>query len=418
MIRIAQMLAKPVNPLRELNFYKEGEMTHYGMQVKNNFMARVWAELLEKSEFKKREHEVTVFNAQQRYRKRGIACIPVKFGLAFTQSALNQAGSLVHIYVDGSVLISHGGCEIGQGLHTKMAQICSTALGIPLSMVRVGDTSSDKVPNSSPTAASSQSDLNGMAVLLACTALKERLEKFRATLPPTPEPLPWDKLVQAAYAARVDLCAHGFYETSAVKFDFKTGKGNPFSYFVFGAACSEVEIDTLTGDHTILRSDVVMDIGKSLNPSIDIGQIEGAFIQGSGWSTLEELVNFPNGSYYTLGPSTYKIPGVVDVPSDFRVYILRDVENPMAVHSSKGIGEPPLFLGHSVFFAIQNAITSARAEEGIQGFFQMSLPASCEQIRLACRDAFTDPTPNAGIKGESWTTVESRPTPDDLHQLP
>ncbi|KAH3763246.1 xanthine dehydrogenase [Pelomyxa schiedti] len=256
-----------------------------------------------------------------------------------------------------------------------------------------------------------------MAVLNACIALKERLERFRASLPASPS-LSWEQLIQAAYAARVDLCAHGFYETPCVTLDFATGKGNPFYYYVFGAACTEVEIDTLTGDHTILRSDIVIDIGKSLNPSVDIGQIEGAFIQGYGWSVLEELVNFPNGSYYTLGPSTYKIPGIVDVPADFRVYMLRDSDNPEAIHSSKGVGEPPLCLGHSVFFAIQSAISSARAEEGIQGFFQFSIPASCEQIRLACRDAFTDPTPNAGVKGESWSTEESKLKPDVLRRLP
>jgi len=338
------------------------------------------------------------------------------FGLAFTHSPFNQAGALVHIYLDGSVLVSHGGCEIGQGLHTKMAQIAASALKVPLELVKIGDTSTDKVPNTSATAASTQSDLNGMAVLNACKILRERLDAFKATLKET-EPIPWVKFVNMAYNARVDLCAHGFWGNNIVKFDFAVGKGRPFTYFVFGAACSEVEIDTLTGDHTVIRSDIVMDIGKSLNPAIDIGQIEGAFVQGYGWCTMEELVNFPNGSYYTLGPSTYKIPGIIDIPADFRVYLLRDVENPLAVHSSKGIGEPPLILGTSIYFALADAIASARTEEGIQGYYSLPHPASCEQIRLSCRDAFTDPTPNAGIKGESWVTRETVPPPDDLRRV-
>lgn len=415
--RVAHTLSLPVNVVRELNFYTEGQKTHYGMAATNCYLQKVWAEMLEKSNFKARQAEVAAFNAQHRYTKRGISCLPLKFGLAFTQSSYNQAGALVHIYTDGSVLVSHGGCEIGQGLHTKMAQIAASALNIPINLVRIGDTSTCKVPNTSPTAASTQSDINGMAVLNACKILAERLEEFKKTLGDQAKGLEWKQLVTRAYSARQDLCAHGYYQTPGVYFDFSVGVGQPFAYFVYGAACSEVEIDTLTGDHHIIRSDVVMDVGQSLNPNIDIGQIEGAFVQGYGWSTLEELVTFPNGAMYTLGPSTYKIPGVIDIPEDFRVYLLRDAKNPLAVHSSKGLGEPPLFLGASVFFALTNAVASAREEEHISGFTQLTHPATCEQIRLACRDAFTDPTPNLGMRKPSWTVDNYPAPPDDLRRL-
>jgi len=413
--RVAHCLNKPANIIRELNFYHEGQETHYGMKLENCQLQKVWGLLMEKCDLKNREREVSAFNATNRYRKRGIHCLPIKFGMPFTHPSYNQAGALVHIYLDGSVTVTHGGCELGQGLHTKMAQVAATALGIPLDLINIGDTSTDKVPNSSPTAASSQSDLNGMAVFNACKILRERLDNFRSTLKTT-EPIPWVKLVNMAYNARIDLCAHGFWECS-VKFDYATGKGRPYSYFVYGAACAEVEIDTLTGDHTIIRTDIAMDLGKSLNPAIDIGQIEGAFVQGCGWCTMEELVNLPNGSYFTIGPATYKIPGVADIPADFRVYFLRDVENPLAVYSSKGVGEPPLILGIVVYLALSDAVASARAEERIQGFYSLPHPASCEHIRLGCRDAFTDPTPNAGIKGESWATREVVLPPDILRKI-
>eukprot|EP01105_Mastigella_eilhardi_P020251 TRINITY_DN4807_c0_g1_i1.p1 TRINITY_DN4807_c0_g1~~TRINITY_DN4807_c0_g1_i1.p1 ORF type:complete len:1376 (+),score=353.48 TRINITY_DN4807_c0_g1_i1:107-4129(+) len=415
--RVATAVGKTPNEVRELNFYKEGQPTHYGMLTTNCYLDRVWSELMDKSEFKRRRTEIAEYNATHRYRKRGIAAVPVKFGLAFTQNAFNQAGALVHVYIDGSVLVSHGGCEIGQGLHTKMAQIAAQALGIPLNLVHIGDTATDKVPNTSPTAASTQSDINGMAVLNACMELKQRLEQFRATLGEAGDKITWQQLVGKAYWARVDLCAHGFYMAAGVNWSFETMTGNPFAYFVYGAAASEVEVDTLTGEHTILRSDIVMDVGRSINPAIDVGQVEGAFTQGFGWCTLEELVVLRTGQQQTVGPSFYKIPGVGDTPQDFRVFLLRDADNPMAVHGSKGIGEPPFFLGTSVYLALQDAVTRARAEEGITGYFQLALPASVEHIRLACRDCFTDAVPHGGVEKPSWAIDEAAPIPDELRNV-
>ncbi|KAF2076171.1 hypothetical protein CYY_002524 [Polysphondylium violaceum] len=387
--KISQHLSVPSYKIRELNFYKEGELTHYLQKVENNHMLKLWNQMLEKSDYHKRVALVEKFNSDNRWKKRGIAIIPTKFGMSFTIKALNQAGALVHVYTDGSVLVTHGGTEMGQGLHTKMVQIAARALNVPLENVFIAETATDKVANTTPTAASVSSDMNGMAVLDACEQINARLEPLREKNPQ----LTFKQLVSLAHNERVNLSANGFYATPNVGYAFKesgVGDGVPFNYFNYGAACSEVEIDVLTGDFTTLRSDIILDVGDSLNPTIDIGQVEGAFIQGMGWSTMEEIVTFqPSGYQFTRGPSTYKIPGFNDIPIEFNVSLLSDSPNPKAIHSSKGVGEPPLFLGSSVYFAIREAISSSRKESNLVEWFDLPSPATCERIRNSCVDSFT-----------------------------
>lgn len=375
------------NKIRELNMYQEGQQTHYLQTVSNNTLPRLWKHLVEISEFDKREAAVKEFNRLNRYKKRGIACVPVKFGMSFTLQFMNQAGALVHVYPDGTVLISHAGTEMGQGLHTKLIQIAAREFGIPVNQIYISETSTDKVANTSPTAASVQSDLNGMAVLDACKQINARLKSVREANPTSS----FAELTQKAVLARVDLTAHGYYATPEVGYNFDKHEGKPFHYYTFGAGCSEVEIDTLTGELTVIRSDVVMDVGESLNPAIDIGQIEGAFIQGLGLTTLEEIViddkwTRTPGKIFTRGPGTYKIPGFKNVPLAMNIHLLPGSANPLAVHGSKGIGEPPLFMGSSAYFAIREAVASARAEVGLNDFFKMNSPATCERIRMTCPD--------------------------------
>ncbi|KAI0235298.1 Xanthine dehydrogenase/oxidase [Lamellibrachia satsuma] len=300
---------------------------------------------------------------------------------------VNLGGALLHVYTDGSVLLAHGGVEMGQGLHTKMIQVASRALKIPMSNIHISESSTNTVPNATPTAASLSSDLNGIAVL-----------------------------VNAAYMDRVSLSTTGFYKIPDVcLYDWKTNTGPLYNYFSYGVAVSEVEIDTLTGDHTVLRTDIVMDIGRSLNPAIDIGQIEGGFLQGYGLFMLEEERRSTAGALYTCGPGTYKIPGFGDIPVQLNVTLLKGASNPRAVYSSKAIGEPPLFLAATVFFAIRHAIAAARADVGLSNFFQLNSPATAEKIRMACVDQFTKqyrhtaavviPPPNTGDRRAFLSTV-------------
>ncbi|GAM28786.1 hypothetical protein SAMD00019534_119620 [Acytostelium subglobosum LB1] len=390
--KIAHYLKRPSSEIRQLNFYKDNDITHYHQQITNCQLQRIWDETLKQSEYYKRLEQVQKFNQENKWKKRGIAIIPTKFGMSFTIKVLNQAGALVHVYTDGSVLVTHGGTEMGQGLHIKIIQIAARELGVPVDKIYISETSTDKVANTSPTAASVSSDMNGMAVLDACQQINKRLAPFREKNPT----MSFEQLVRIAYLDRVNLSANGFYATPNVGYTFKdngVGDGVPFNYYNYGCACSEVEVDTLTGDHTILRSDIVMDVGDSINPTIDIGQVEGAFTQGVGWCTIEELVTFPTGYLFTRGPSTYKIPGFNDVPLVFNVSLLSNAPNPKAIHSSKGVGEPPLFLGSSVYFAIREAIASARKDrEGTDGntWFDLSSPATCERIRNGCVDRFTE----------------------------
>uniref|UniRef100_A0A8D2LUU1 Xanthine dehydrogenase/oxidase n=1 Tax=Varanus komodoensis TaxID=61221 RepID=A0A8D2LUU1_VARKO len=382
---IALKCGLPAEEVRKLNLYNEGDLTHFDQKLEGFTVPRCLEECLRNSDYHSRRKLIDEFNKQNRWKKRGMAIIPTKFGISFTVPFLNQAGALVHVYTDGSVLLTHGGTEMGQGLHTKMIQVASRALAIPTSKIHISETSTNTVPNASPTAASVSSDINGMAVLNACQTILKRLEPMKSANPKGS----WEDWVLAAYHNCVSLSATGFYRIPDVGYDFKTNTGTPFCYFTYGVACSEVEIDCLTGDHKNLRTDIVMDVGTSLNPAIDIGQIEGAFVQGIGLFTLEELRYSPEGNLYTRGPGMYKIPAFGDIPTEFYVSLLRDCPNRKAIYSSKAVGEPPLFLSASVFYAIKDAIVSAREESGLKGPFRLDSPATPERIRNACVDVFT-----------------------------
>lgn len=300
---------------------------------------------------------------------------------------MNQSGALVNVYhTDGTVLLSHGGVEMGQGLHTKMIQVASRALEISADRIHIAETATNIVPNTLGTVASTGSDLNGMAVLDACTKIMTRLAPYRKQFPNGG----WCDWVRRAYLDRVSLSATGFYKTPDVSFDLKTYTGAPYSYFTTGVACSEVEIDCLTGDHQVLRTDIVMDLGESLNPAIDIGQIEGAFMQGYGYLTVEEMVYSPKGYLSSRGPGAYKVPAYSNIPGQFNVVLLKGSSNPKAVYSSRAVGEPPLFLAASVFFAIREAILAARAEVGLTDDYCLVAPATAARIRMACQDHITE----------------------------
>jgi len=367
---IAVVLEKEPSDVRYVNLFKDGQTTHYNQTVEGNGLERSLLECLEQSECKKVKKELNEFNKGSKWKKRGVAIIPVLHGLAFMAPFMNQAGALVSIYVDGSVLLTHGGVEIGQGLHTKMIQIASDGLKVHPSKIHIMETCTDKIPNTSATAASVSSDINGMAVHNACFELAKRLAPYRK------DGKAWEEAVKAAYFDRVSLSATGYYRTPDVGYNFETGEGRLFNYFTYGAACSVVEIDCLTGDHRVLKTDIVMDVGKSLNPAIDIGQIEGAFVQGYGLFVMEQMIHSPSGVPFTRGPGAYKIPGFDDIPAEFNVTLLKDSSNPRAIYSSKGIGEPPLLLSSSVCFAIKDAIKAARVERGLSPIFRLDAPAT------------------------------------------
>ncbi|XP_078674888.1 xanthine dehydrogenase/oxidase-like [Branchiostoma floridae x Branchiostoma belcheri] len=373
--------------VRELNMNREGDLTHYNMKLERCQMERCWQECVKKSDFHTRHRQVNRFNGKNRWKKRGLAAVPIKYGIGFGLH-LDQAGALVHVYTDGSVLLTHGGTEMGQGLHTKMVQVASRVLRIPTSKIHITEMSTNTVPNASATAASVSSDINGMAIKLACETILQRLEPYMGKGS-------WEDWVRAAYFDRVGLSATGFYRTPGLDYDMQKNEGRPFNYLCYGAAVSEVEIDCLTGDHTVLRTDIVMDVGDSLNPAIDIGQIEGAFVQGYGLFTMEEQVYSPDGVLYSRGPGMYKIPGFADIPVQLNVSLLRGAPNDKAIFSSKAVGEPPLLLASSVFFAIKDAVSSARADAGLKGTFRLDSPATAERIRMACQDEFTAQFPAA-----------------------
>ncbi|KAM9601481.1 xanthine dehydrogenase/oxidase [Trichechus inunguis] len=388
MSEVAVTCGLPAEEVRKMNMYKEGDLTHFNQKLEGFTLTRCWDECLASSQYQTRKDEVEKFNKENCWKKRGLCIIPTKFGISFTVPFLNQAGALVHVYTDGSVLVTHGGIEMGQGLHTKMVQVASKALKIPISKIYISETSTNTVPNTSPTAASVSSDINGQAVYEACQTILKRLEPFKRQNPSGS----WEDWVIAAYQDAVSLSATGFYRTPNLGYSFETNSGNPFHYFSYGVACSEVEIDCLTGDHKNLCTDIVMDVGSSLNPAIDIGQVEGAFVQGLGLFTLEELHYSPEGSLHTRGPSTYKIPAFGSIPIEFRVSLLRDCPNKKAIYASKAVGEPPLFLAASIFFAIKDAIHAARAQHAdynTKKLFRLDSPATPEKIRNACVDKFT-----------------------------
>jgi xanthine dehydrogenase/oxidase len=381
---VADRLGLDQLEIRKMNMYEEGQSTHFNNELLDWHVPEMWERILNQSNYTERRALVDKFNSENVWKKRGLAVTPTKFGISFGVKFLNQAGALVHIYTDGSVLLSHGGVEMGQGLHTKMTQICADTLGIPVEQVFISETSTDKVINAAPTAASASSDLNGYAIYNACVELRDRIQPYRDANP-NATLKEWAK---AAYFDRVNLSANGFYKTPDIGYDFDTNQGLLFFYYTSGVSVSEVEIDVLTGDHTILRADIIMDIGQSINVATDIGQIEGAFIQGVGLTTIEEPLFHPDGRTFTKGPGNYKIPGFRDIPQEFYVDILegKEYKNLKTIKRSKGVGEPPLFMGASVFFAIRDAIKQARLANGITEVLKLTSPATSEKIRLNCQD--------------------------------
>uniref|UniRef100_A0A7M4ERU3 aldehyde oxidase n=1 Tax=Crocodylus porosus TaxID=8502 RepID=A0A7M4ERU3_CROPO len=371
--------------VREINMYKEIEQTPYKQKLDPQNLIRCWNECMVKSAYYRRLKAVEEFNRQNYWKKKGIAIIPMKFPFGFDSRYLSQAAALVHIYTDGSVLLTHGGIEMGQGIHIKMIQVASRELNIPMSSIHVCETNTTTVPNACASVGSAGTDVNGMAVKDACQTLLKRLQPIISKNPKGT----WNDWVKEAFKQSISLSATGYFRGYDGNMDWEKGEGQPFTYFVYGAACSEVAIDCLTGDHKNLRTDIVMDIGCSINPAVDIGQIEGAFVQGIGLYTMEELNYSPKGALYTRGPDHYKIPAVCDIPEQFSVSLLSPSQNPHAIYGSKGVGEAGLFLGCSVFFALRDAVASARKERGLPGPFALNSPLTPERIRMACADDFT-----------------------------
>ena len=374
---IANSLKKDPTEIRRRNFYqkKKKNITHYNMKIEDNVIHEIFDQILKSSNYKSRQLSIKKFNQKNKYIKKGIAATPVKFGISFTTWHLNQAGALVHIYSnDGSVHVNTGAIEMGQGTYTKISQLVANELGLPFNKVKVSATRTDKVPNTSASAASSTTDLNGAAALNAISKIKMNLAlyvkrkykiksseviyenglvKFKGKI------FKFDSLIKEAYLNRVSLSSSGFYATPKIHFDKKSFTGRPFLYFAYGAAVSEVIIDTLTGENKITQTDILHDAGKAINPAIELGQIEGGFVQGAGWLTIEEVNWKSNGQLTTHSPSTYKIPAVSDMPEKFNVEIFKkgkNIEN--VINKSKTTGEPPLMNAMSVFFAIKNAISS------------------------------------------------------------
>ncbi|WP_423601249.1 xanthine dehydrogenase molybdopterin binding subunit [Roseateles sp. MS654] len=361
--------------VRQRNFYREGQdVTPYGQRVEDNLIGPLTDRLIETSGYHARRAEIAAFNATSPVLKRGLALTPVKFGISFNVVHLNQAGALVHVYTDGSVLVNHGGTEMGQGLNTKVAQVVAHELGVPVSQVRASATDTSKVANTSATAASTGSDLNGKAAQDAARKIRQRLAPLAARLLGGAEDalvfdggevragaraVGFKELVAKAYLERIQLWSDGFYATPGLHWDRAKLQGNPFFYYAFGAAVAEVLVDTLTGETRVLRADVLHDVGQSLNPALDIGQVEGAFVQGQGWLTSEELVWHPQtGLLLTHAPSTYKIPTANDMPRDFRVALYDAPNAADSIHRSKAVGEPPLLLPFSVLLAIKDAVAA------------------------------------------------------------
>uniref|UniRef100_A0A8C5QJ37 aldehyde oxidase n=1 Tax=Leptobrachium leishanense TaxID=445787 RepID=A0A8C5QJ37_9ANUR len=389
MSEIAVKCGLPPEKVREINLHRDITTTHFKQEVDARTLIMCWNECLEKSSFQSRRQDIEEFNKSSYWKKKGMAIIPMKFPIGSFAKFFGQAAALVHIYKDGSVLVTHGGVEMGQGVHTKIMQIASHELQIPLANVHLCETSTSTVPNTIVSGGSVGTDVNGMAVKSACQTLMERLEPIKKKNPKGT----WKEWVGEAFLQSISLSATGFFRGFGREFSWETNEGDPVHYYVFGVACSEVEIDCLTGDHKNLRTDIVMDVGTSINPAVDIGQIEGAFVQGLGLFTMEELKYSPQGLLYTRGPGQYKIPAVCDAPEQFYVSLLASSPNPHAIYSSKGVGEPALFLGCSVYFAIKDAVAAARKERGMSDLFTLNSPATPEKIRMLCGDRFTDMIP-------------------------
>jgi xanthine dehydrogenase large subunit len=409
----ARRLSLPPELVRERNLYREGDTTHYGQTVKDaGRIGRIWQELRKSSSFDERRAAIEKFNSGDIHRKRGIAITPAKFGISFTATFFNQGGALVLIYRDGSVQVNQGGTEMGQGLHTKIQQIAADALGVLPEAVRIMPPRTDKVPNTSATAASASTDLNGAAVLDACNQLRQRLVSVAAGLLECDaevvrfaggqvyagdRAVPFRSVCEAAYRQRIALFAQGYYRTPEIHFDYATGHGQPFHYFAYGAAVSEVEVDGFTGDYRILRADILQDVGSSVSPLVDRGQIEGGFIQGVGWLTTEELLWDAEGRLATAGASTYKLPSWSEMPEVFEVSFLERAGESGVSFGAKAVGEPPLMLAISVREAIRDAV----AAFGYGGVVTFASPATPERVFFAVRraraerEAVTDPVVGA-----------------------
>ena len=405
--RIARYLKKDALDIRHANFYglNTNNITQYGQTIEDNRLFVIYDQLIQSSDYYKRRNEIDRFNAEHEFKKKGLACTPVKFGISFTTTFLNQAGALVNVFTDGTILVNHGGTEMGQGLHTKIQQIAAAEFGVSIEHVKVNATNTSKVPNTSATAASSGTDLNGAAVKHAIETLKFRIAGEMAKVlsekhpgPPTLQNsiifqddmiidslhpdrrMKFEEVMNVMRMRQISLSATGYYRTPEIGWDKQQGWGKPFYYFSFGMCVSEILLDTLTGQHTLLRVDIVHDAGTSLNPLIDRGQIEGGFIQGVGWCTTEEIKWDDKGRLMTHSPDTYKIPTVRDIPKDFRVEFLQGYPNPVSIRQSKTVAEPPLMYGLSTWLAIKDAV-SATKEHTIEPEF--SLPATNEVILLS-----------------------------------
>ena len=410
---IARYLGKDPLDVRQVNYYTQADrnLTPYGMVVEDNIIEKLVDELAQRAAYRERRKDIEQVNAANDVLKRGLALTPVKFGISFTSTHLNQAGALIHVYSDGSILLNHGGTEMGQGLHTKVAQVVAQEFQVDLERIRCNATDTSKVPNTSATAASSSSDLNGKAAQAAAQTIKQRLIEFAATkygVQPgevsfvagkvrigSQATLEFGELVEQAHRARVSLSSTGFYATPKIGYDAKTLTGRPFFYFCYGAAVSEVIIDTLTGESRLLRVDILHDVGESLNPAIDMGQVEGGFIQGVGWLTSEELWWDAKGRLMTHAPSTYKIPTAQDWPRVFNVDLIPWGQNREdSIYRSKAVGEPPLMLAMSVFHAIRDAIAAAAGG----GIPRLDAPATPERILFAIEELRSRQASDAALR--------------------
>jgi xanthine dehydrogenase large subunit len=398
---VARFLRRDPAEIRKINFYQKNRknITHYGMKIEDNVVNEIFSKLIKSSNYKNRRLNIKKFNLKNKFLKKGLAITPVKFGISFTTRHLNQAGALVHIYyADGSVHVSTGAVEMGQGTYTKIAQLVANELGLPFNKIKISSTRTDKVPNTSASAASSTTDLNGAAAINAVNKIKENLALFvkRKYKIKSDKPVYknsmikfkgktflFNSLVKEAYLNRVSLSSSGFYSTPKIYFNNKTFLGRPFLYFCYGAAVSEVLVDTLTGENKILAVNILHDHGRAINPAIEKGQIEGGFVQGAGWLTIEEVNWKSNGELATHSPSTYKIPAVNDMPEKFNVEIYKNLNKENVVNKSKTTGEPPLMLAMSVFFAIKDAIASVRNYTKIP---KLNSPATPEAILLSIKN--------------------------------
>nr|XP_035954392.1 aldehyde oxidase isoform X6 [Halichoerus grypus] len=375
--------------VRMINMYKEIDQTPYKQEINAKNLIQCWKECMAMSSYSLRKAVVEKFNSENYWKKKGLAIIPLKFPVGLGSVAIGQAAALVHIYLDGSVLVTHGGIEMGQGVHTKMIQVVSRELRMPMSNIHLRGTSTETVPNTNISGGSVVADLNGLAVKDACQTLLKRLEPIISKNPQGT----WKDWAQAAFDESISLSATGYFRGYESNMNWETGEGHPFEYFVYGAACSEVEIDCLAGAHKNIRTDIVMDVGCSINLALDIGQIEGAFIQGMGLYTIEELHYSPQGVLYTRGPNQYKIPTICDIPAELHISLLPPSQSSNTLYSSKGLGESGIFLGCSVFFAIHDAVNAARQERGLFGPLKLNSPLTPEKIRMACEDKFTKMIP-------------------------